>query len=580
MTANKKPLALITSFGGINASGRSSDYIGYKNLIFDSLNKEDQLDVLKDLAVTQNKITCIGNTWETSSRDSIELKSYLKKNSSTIRADTMVRKIDRELYDPNGIILDQIQASAAGQLPTGFDPGSLYPSRQHPKAIEMTVFGMSDTLGQFGINWSEIQKKVSPDQIAVFSGSAIGNMDKYGFGGMLQSRLKSSRSSSKNLPFGLTEMSADFINAYILGNVGRTGHVVGACATFLFNLQLGKEIIENGRARVVVVGSSEAPITPEIIDGFYAMGALSDDKRMVEIQSQLNESSEVPNQRKACRPFGENIGMVLGESAQFCILMDEDLALETGAEIYASVQAVVAHADGFKSSISGPGIGNYITMAKCVAEANNLLGLKSLRKETYVHSHGTGTIANRTSESHILDKVAKIFGIKSWPVTGIKSYLGHSMAAAAGDQLNCVLGTWNKGIVPRIHSIESVAEDVFDENLNILIEDKGEDINFYKGAFLNAKGFGGNNASALIISPEVTKALIKKGRTIKELKSYAKKLEATRKKAKKYNQAASKGNYGTIYKFNNKVLLGKNDLEMTKDKIKLKGYKKEINLKP
>ena len=80
MTANKKPLALITSFGGINASGRSSDYIGYKNLIFDSLNKEDQLDVLKDLAVTQNKITCIGKTWETSSGDSIELKSYLKKN--------------------------------------------------------------------------------------------------------------------------------------------------------------------------------------------------------------------------------------------------------------------------------------------------------------------------------------------------------------------------------------------------------------------------------------------------------------------------------------------------------------------
>ena len=53
-----------------------------------------------------------------------------------------------------------------------------------------------------------------------------------------------------------------------------------------------------------------------------------------------------------------------------------------------------------------------------------------------------------------------------------------------------------------------------------------------------------------------------------------------KKKAKKYNQAASTGNYGTIYKFNNKVLLGKNDLEMTKDKIKLKGYKKEINLKP
>ena len=29
----KKPLTVITGFGGINASGRSSDYIGYKNLV-------------------------------------------------------------------------------------------------------------------------------------------------------------------------------------------------------------------------------------------------------------------------------------------------------------------------------------------------------------------------------------------------------------------------------------------------------------------------------------------------------------------------------------------------------------------
>ena len=54
------------------------------------------------------------------------------------------------------------------------------------------------------------------------------------------------------------------------------------------------------------------------------------------------------DQRKACRPFGDNIGMVMGESAQFVILMDENLALELGAKIYASVQAIASHADGFK----------------------------------------------------------------------------------------------------------------------------------------------------------------------------------------------------------------------------------------
>tara|TARA_B100000678_G_scaffold67900_1_gene55733 strand:- start:1313 stop:3049 length:1737 start_codon:yes stop_codon:yes gene_type:complete len=576
---NKKPLTVITGFGGINASGRSSDYIGYKNLIFDSLEEKEQLKVLKDLAVIQQRIKPAGKKWETNTGDSIQLNSYLQKNRGVIREHTLVRKIERDLYDPEGIILDQIQASSAGQLPTGFDPGQFYSSRQHPKALQMTVFGMSDTLGQFGIDWSHILKKVSPDQIAVFSGSAIGNMDYFGFGGMMQSRMKGSRSSSKNLAFGLVEMSADFINAYILGSVGRTGHVVGACATFLFNLQLGKENIENGNARVVVVGGAEAPITPEIIDGFFAINALSTDKRMLELQSQLNEPANKPNQRKACRPFGENIGMVMGESAQFVILMDEELALELGAKIYASVQAVASHADGFKNSISGPGVGNYITLAKCTAKASEILGSKSLKHETYVHAHGTGTPANRTSESHILDKIAKVFGIKSWPVTAVKSYLGHSMAVAAGDQLSCVLGTWNKGIIPRIHSITETAEDVFDDNLNFLTEDKSEDPNFYKGAFLNAKGFGGNNASALILGPDFTFSQIKEHYTKKALKDYERKLENTRKSVLEYNENASKGDYNTIYKFNHEVLEGMEDLEITKEKIKLKGYKKEINLK-
>ena len=239
----KKPIPVITSFGGVNASGRSSDHIGYQNTVFGSLSKKDQTKVLKDLAVMQGLIKASGNSWSKDSEKIENLNDFLNQNSDQIRSNTMVRKLNRELYDPDGIILDQIKASAGGQLPAGFNPGSFYSSRQHARALQMTIFGMSDTLGQFGIKWSEIEEKVSPDQIAVFSGSAMGNLDHFGLGGMMQSRIKGSRSSSKNLAFGLIGMSADFINAYILGNVGRTGHAAGACATFLFNLQLGKEII-------------------------------------------------------------------------------------------------------------------------------------------------------------------------------------------------------------------------------------------------------------------------------------------------------------------------------------------------
>ena len=42
------------------------------------------------------------------------------------------------------------------------------------------------------------------------------------------------------------------------------------------------------------------------------MSALSDDKRMMEMQAQHNENlTEGPIQNKACRPFGQNVGWCL-----------------------------------------------------------------------------------------------------------------------------------------------------------------------------------------------------------------------------------------------------------------------------
>tara|TARA_B100001029_G_scaffold149354_1_gene131013 strand:+ start:7689 stop:9425 length:1737 start_codon:yes stop_codon:yes gene_type:complete len=575
--SQNKPLVVISGFGGINSSGRSSNFLGYKNLVFNSLHEKEQLEVLQDLAVLQGKIEMVGAGWETVSGDSINLKEYLLENASPIRQDCFIRKIEREVYDPDGIILEQIKASAAGQLPKGFDPSNFYPARQHPKALQMTVFGMSDAIGQLGFNWEEVQEKVNPDEVSVFSGAAIGQLDNFGFGGLMQSRIKGSRASSKNLALGLVEMSADFINAYVLGNVGRTGHSVGACATFLYNLQMGKEAIESGSSKVSIVGAAEAPITPEIIDGFFAMSALSDDKRMLEMQASNGESIDAgPTQTRACRPFGNNAGMVLGESSQFVILMEANLAIELGADIYGSVSSVHSHSDGHKSSISGPGVGNYITMAKCAADAEKEIGLKPLRQNTFVHAHGTGTPANRTTESHILNEIAQTFGIKKWPVSAIKSYLGHSMAPASGDQLIASLGTWNSGVIPGIHSTDTLAEDVYSEHLDILLENKTEEKGFYKGCFLNAKGFGGNNASAFILSPEETRIKIQSLFTKSKYDKYLKVVEKTRKNSIKYNESSLKGDYKVTYKFNENVLNGEKDIEISRKGMKLKGFKKQI----
>ena len=185
------------------------------------------------------------------------------------------------------------------------------------------------------------------------------------------------RVTSKFCPLGFAEMPADFVNAYVLGSLGSTGASLGACASFLYNLRNGIEDIRQGRARVVFVGAAEAPVTSEIIDGYAAMGALATDKGLRQLDG-VGDDRE-PDHRRACRPFAENCGFTIAESAQMVVLFDDELALQLGATVLGAATDVFVNADGFKKSISGPGVGNYITMAKAVAAARALVGENALR---------------------------------------------------------------------------------------------------------------------------------------------------------------------------------------------------------
>ncbi|CAN0603080.1 unnamed protein product, partial [Ectocarpus sp. 12 AP-2014] len=170
------------------------------------------------------------------------------------------------------------EVKAASQLPDGFDPGSLYASRNHPRGLSMSVYAASDALGNLGIDWDALHGRLAPDQVSVYAGSAMGQLDDNGIGGMLKARYRGGRVTSKFCPLGLAEMPADFVNAYVLGAAGATGATLGACASFLYNLRLAVHDIREGRARVAFVGAAEAPITPEVMDGYAAMGALATDK--------------------------------------------------------------------------------------------------------------------------------------------------------------------------------------------------------------------------------------------------------------------------------------------------------------
>ena len=598
-------LAVIVAQGGISSAGRTSGFNSYKRLIYSALSPKEQQSVIASL-----NALCPSNVNDGA-------QSTMPKTSKDILENTLIRKID--LFDPSCVTVHKkitlkqgdsvhikkkqlpnripktwlvesvddhwvkitvaedncdflvrsttpLSSYAAGQLPTGFAPEKLYASRSHPRGLAMTVYGASDALQSLGIKWKDVLNFVPLDQIAVFAGSSMSQMDEHSNAGLLQARFKGERISPKQLPLGFAEMPADFINAYVLGSLGWTGTSMGACATFLYNLHLGMEAIRTERARVAIIGNSEAPLTPDIIEGYASMGALATNALLKKMGKREKLSSI--DYRRACRPFGDNMGFVLGESAQFFILMDDQLALEMGASILGAVADVFVNADGYKKSISSPGAGNYITLAKAVALGKALVGDRALR-HSILYAHGTGTPKNRVTESHIISTVAQAFGLQKWPVTAIKGYMGHSLAVAAGDQLMTVLGAWAYHVVPGISSIDHIAHDVYTQHLNILLSHLTVPPS-NTVAFINSKGFGGNNATATLISPEKVQRMLQKKYGKKCIDRWRKNNEVVRQRQIEYEEQCLKGQTTPYYCFGENVICPE-DIKVFSDKIVLKG---------
>lgn len=610
-------LPVIVGFGGVSGAGRSSFHHGYRRLIIDALDQARSSQTYSSLAALMKLEALAGELSETQrqyildhtlirriEKDwfDVDAVSFNKRMSLSV-ADgkiasfvTKTRQLPGEI-PPNWIVSEidsktvriDVQGATemmlpstrpsvvqtAGQLPSGFDPGSLYPARSHPRGLQMAVYGASDAIQSMGVDWDSVCALVPPDQISVYAGSAMGQMDQYGNGGMIGSRFDDKRTTSKNCPLGMAEMPADFINAYVLGSLGNTGACVGACASFLYNLRQGVLDIKKGAARVAVVGISEAPIVPDVIDGYAAMGALATDQDLLALDQSLGLAA--PNHRRAARPFSSNCGFTIAESSQYVVLMDDELAMALGASVYGAVTDVFVNADGFKKSISSPGVGNYITVAKALASARALLGDDSIRQRSYIHAHGTSTPYNRTTESHILNETAKAFGIQNWPVAAIKAYIGHSLGASGGDQLMATLGVWADGIIPGIATIDHVATDVFNSNLHISSEHLDVGPEGMDSTILNSKGFGGNNASATVIAPHVVRRMLEKRYGAPGFAEYRSRNEAVQVQAAAYDQAATRGEASPIYKFDHNVMSSEN-IEFSAQRISIPGYGVSIDL--
>ncbi|KZN46447.1 beta-ketoacyl synthase [Pseudoalteromonas luteoviolacea] len=619
-------LPIIVGMGGINAAGRTSFHQGYRRIILDKLDDAARKETFLGLATLMNLVSFEEGKLVTQDGEVVCPEDVEKKFGEQIISGTLIRKIEKNHFDvdathwhqkltitanssdgisftcrkrdlpspvPSSWVVEEIEpkmvsvrvpeqleikhdsyrdnpVKAAGQLPTGFEPAKMYNSRYQPRGLQATIFAATDAIKSTGLDWDQVINSVKPDEIGTYSASVAGQMDAEGLGGLVRNRLKGDRVSTKQLALGLNTMSTDFINAYVTGSVGTTFSTTGACATFLYNLRAAVNDIQAGRTRIAVVASVECALTPEVIEGFGNMGALANEEGLKKL-----DNSDVADHRRTSRPFGDNCGFTIGEGAQVAILMDDKLALELGAEVMGSVVDVFVNADGVKKSITAPGPGNYITMAKSVALAQQIVGSESLQKRSFILAHGSSTPQNRVTESAIYHKVAEAFSIEGWKLAAPKAFVGHTIAPASGDQLAMALGVFSHNIMPGITTIDKVADDVWNEHLDIRTEhyDCGEmDV-----AFINSKGFGGNNATATVFSPNVTQSLLRKRHGEEALKSYSQKLNQTLVNQQAYKDAADLGQYELIYRFGN-GMIDESGLKLDQGELYIPGFEQPISL--
>ena len=71
------------------------------------------------------------------------------------------------------------------------------------------------------------------------------------------------------------------------------------------------------------------------------MGALAEDEELMKL-----DNSDQCDNRRACRPFSSNAGFTVAEASVWIVLMDDELAMQHGAQVMGSVGDVFVNADG------------------------------------------------------------------------------------------------------------------------------------------------------------------------------------------------------------------------------------------
>jgi 3-oxoacyl-[acyl-carrier-protein] synthase II len=258
--------------------------------------------------------------------------------------------------------------------------------------------------------------------------------------------------------------------------------VSSACASGAHAIGSALRMLQVGEADAVVVGGSEAGLTPLARAAFSALDALS--------------------KEGISRPFdARRDGFVMGEGAAVLVLERSSLAQARGARVLGTIKGYGASSDAHH--ITAPrddGQGQADAMRAALADA----GVDGEQID-YVNAHGTSTPLNDRAETNAI-KLALGEHASRIPVSSTKSAIGHLLGAA--------------GAVEAVATLLALRDRIAPPTVGLSQPDEGLDLDYVPGsarplrapargsepggegtsggrpllALSNSFGFGGHNA--------------------------------------------------------------------------------------
>jgi 3-oxoacyl-[acyl-carrier-protein] synthase II len=364
--------------------------------------------------------------------------------------------------------VDEYPVKIAGEV-RGFD-GSKAMNGKDSQRYDL-VFQFSQAAAIEALQDAKLQ--ITPEnaeRVGIVIGSGIGGMTKIYDTSVLIATEGPRRVSPFFVPAGIINTASGYA-AIHFGAKGPNYGVVSACATGNHAIADGFHIVRRGEADVMIVGGSEASVSPLALAGFCAARALS--KR--------NDEPE-----RASRPFDrDRDGFVLGEGAGVLVIENYEHAVKRNCRIYAEILSCGMSADAFHITApaeNGEGAARAMKLALAWA------GVKA-EEVDHINSHGTSTQIGDIAET---DAIKSVFGphAKSLAINATKSMTGHLLGAASAIEAAFAILSLYHGIIPPTINLENPDPRCDLDYVPLKARRREARI-----ALSNGFGFGGTNTS-------------------------------------------------------------------------------------